>query len=81
MLLRTSESSGAVFVRTDQLDGETDWKLRLAISETQRLESDGQLFNVPASMYVEKPQRDIHSFIGTFTRVTINFITCFFFSN
>lgn len=28
ILLRTSEESGASFIRTDQLDGETDWKLR-----------------------------------------------------
>ena len=28
VLLRTTEQSGACFIRTDQLDGETDWKLR-----------------------------------------------------
>lgn len=28
VLLRTTERSGASFIRTDQLDGETDWKLR-----------------------------------------------------
>lgn len=70
ILLRTSEPSGTVFVRTDQLDGETDWKLRIAIPETQRLESDQHLFNISSSLYVEKPQRDIHSFIGTFQRVS-----------
>ncbi len=30
VLLRTSDSSGTCFIRTDQLDGETDWKLRVA---------------------------------------------------
>lgn len=30
-------SSGSCFVRTDQLDGETDWKLRLPVACTQRL--------------------------------------------
>lgn len=30
VLLRTTEESGASFIRTDQLDGETDWKLRCA---------------------------------------------------
>jgi P-type E1-E2 ATPase len=69
VLLRTTERSGACFVRTDQLDGETDWKLRLAVPATQKLESDHQLFDIRASLFVEKPQRDIHSFIGTFTRV------------
>lgn len=69
VLLRTSERSGSVFVRTDQLDGETDWKLRLAVPATQKLQSDQHLFELNASIYAEKPQKDIHSFIGTFTRV------------
>ncbi|XP_018322977.1 probable phospholipid-transporting ATPase IIB isoform X2 [Agrilus planipennis] len=68
VLLRTSERSGTVFVRTDQLDGETDWKLRLAIPATQKLPSDSHLFDINASIYAEKPQKDIHSFIGTFIR-------------
>ncbi|XP_044738524.1 probable phospholipid-transporting ATPase IIB isoform X3 [Chrysoperla carnea] len=68
VLLRTSERTGAVFVRTDQLDGETDWKLRLAVPTTQKLPSNDHLFLIQASIYAEKPQRDIHSFIGTFTR-------------
>uniref|UniRef100_A0A6M2E149 Phospholipid-transporting ATPase n=1 Tax=Xenopsylla cheopis TaxID=163159 RepID=A0A6M2E149_XENCH len=67
VLLRTSEKSGSVFIRTDQLDGETDWKLRLAIPATQKLASDNDLFLTNASLFIEKPQRDIHSFIGTFT--------------
>lgn len=73
ILLRTSEPTGAVFIRTDQLDGETDWKLRLAVSETQRLQNDQQLFTISSSLYVERPQRDIHSFIGTFHRVSTVF--------
>ena len=35
ILLYTTEKSGSVFIKTDQLDGETDWKLRKAISITQ----------------------------------------------
>lgn len=73
VLLRTTEKSGACFVRTDQLDGETDWKLRLAVPATQKLENNSQLFDIKASLYVEKPQKDIHSFIGTFSRVGIKF--------
>jgi phospholipid-translocating ATPase len=34
LLLYTTEKSGAVFIRTDQLDGETDWKLRKAVALT-----------------------------------------------
>lgn len=28
ILLRTNETMGTVFIRTDQLDGEIDWKVR-----------------------------------------------------
>lgn len=35
LLLYTTEKNGSVFIRTDQLDGETDWKLRKAVSITQ----------------------------------------------
>ena len=38
VLLKTSEKSGTCFIRTDQLDGETDWKLRVAVSTTQNLD-------------------------------------------
>lgn len=77
VLLRTTEKSGACFVRTDQLDGETDWKLRLAVPATQKLENNSQLFDIKASIYVEKPQKDIHSFIGTFTRVKFEVFSYF----
>ncbi|XP_037068803.1 probable phospholipid-transporting ATPase IIB [Pollicipes pollicipes] len=68
VLLRTTERSGACFIRTDQLDGETDWKLRLAVSSTQKLARSTHLFGIDAEVYAEKPQKDIHNFIGTFTR-------------
>lgn len=78
VLIRTTEKSGACFVRTDQLDGETDWKLRLAVPDTQKLENDMQLFDISASLFVEKPNRDIHSFAGTFSRVSSFLQTCVF---
>uniref|UniRef100_H3CBZ1 P-type ATPase N-terminal domain-containing protein n=1 Tax=Tetraodon nigroviridis TaxID=99883 RepID=H3CBZ1_TETNG len=37
IFLRTSEKNGACFIRTDQLDGETDWKLKVAVGCTQCL--------------------------------------------
>lgn len=79
VLLRTTEKSGACFVRTDQMDGETDWKLRLAIGDTQKLDCDARLFDITATIFAEKPQRDIHSFIGTFRRVIILYF--FFYIN
>ena len=69
VLVRTTEKSGSCFIRTDQLDGETDWKLRLAVTETQKLTFDTDLFQLDASVFAEKPQRDIHTFIGTFKKV------------
>src|SRR5690606_10969837 len=46
ILLRTHEKTGSIFIRTDQLDGETDWKLRVAISSLQKLIDDYQLFTI-----------------------------------
>ncbi|XP_047683978.1 probable phospholipid-transporting ATPase IIB isoform X3 [Prionailurus viverrinus] len=68
VFLRTSEKAGSCFIRTDQLDGETDWKLKVAVSCTQRLPALGDLFSISAYVYAQKPQLDIHSFEGTFTR-------------
>ncbi|KAJ1328997.1 putative phospholipid-transporting ATPase NEO1 [Microdochium nivale] len=54
--------SGETFIRTDQLDGETDWKLRLASSLTQSL---------PLEEFVRlrvtggKPDKKVNDFAGT----------------
>ncbi|KAF9458109.1 hypothetical protein BDZ94DRAFT_1174287 [Collybia nuda] len=66
VLLRTSDASGTCFIRTDQLDGETDWKLRVAVPECQKLD-EGDLIRLDAEIYADAPIKDIHSFIGTFT--------------
>jgi phospholipid-translocating ATPase len=55
ILLRTSDSSGTCFIRTDQLDGETDWKLRVAVPATQKLHSDQELLNLDAEIYGVSP--------------------------
>ena len=41
---------GTCFVRTDQLDGETDWKLRVALSQTQKM-SDRDLMELRGELY------------------------------
>ncbi|KAG1146885.1 hypothetical protein G6F37_005178 [Rhizopus arrhizus] len=69
ILLRTTEETGASFIRTDQLDGETDWKLRLAIPSLQRLNSDQDLLNMRGHVYADAPHKDIHNFVGTITIV------------
>ncbi|KAI1802250.1 phospholipid-translocating P-type ATPase [Daldinia bambusicola] len=54
-------SSGETFIRTDQLDGETDWKLRLASVLTQSL---------PVEEFVRvrvtggKPDKRVNEFVG-----------------
>uniref|UniRef100_A0A8C6U1G9 Phospholipid-transporting ATPase n=1 Tax=Neogobius melanostomus TaxID=47308 RepID=A0A8C6U1G9_9GOBI len=68
IFLRTSERNGSCFLRTDQLDGETDWKLRLPVACTQRLPTAGDLLQIRSYVYAEEPNIDIHNFIGTFTR-------------
>ena len=65
--LRTNEEEGASFIRTDQLDGETDWKLRRSVASTQSLPADDVIFRLRASVYAEKPKKDIYDFVGTIT--------------
>lgn len=52
VLLRTSdEASGTCFIRTDQLDGETDWKLRVAVPVCQKMHSETALLTLDAEVY------------------------------
>ncbi|KIL64320.1 hypothetical protein M378DRAFT_192664 [Amanita muscaria Koide BX008] len=66
VLLHTSDTSGTCFIRTDQLDGETDWKLRVAVPECQKLVEE-DIVRLDADIYADAPIKDIHTFIGTFT--------------
>jgi phospholipid-translocating ATPase len=50
-ILRVSDASGTAFVRTDQLDGETDWKMKIATSFTQKLDNDMQIFDHECVIY------------------------------
>lgn len=61
ILLQSSESTGESFIKTDQLDGETDWKLRVACALTQPLSASGLC---KISITAEHPQKDIHTFLG-----------------
>lgn len=70
LLLRTTEKTGASFIRTDQLDGETDWKLRRAVSSTQKLPNDDALAALRASIYIERPKKDIYKY-GLFPCVLV----------
>lgn len=67
IFLRTSEASGCSYIRTDQLDGETDWKLRKAVCSTQQLASAQDMTKLEAVVCAEPPNKDIYRFNGTFT--------------
>ncbi|KAL4446594.1 hypothetical protein ABPG74_005532 [Tetrahymena malaccensis] len=65
ILICTQEEDGTVFIRTDQLDGETDWKLRKAIKYTQKRKNyDLQKLN--GCVRADVPRIDIYKFFGLF---------------
>lgn len=55
-------SGGETFIRTDQLDGETDWKLRLASPLSQNLPSEEL---VRLRVTGGKPDKKVNEFVGT----------------
>ena len=65
LLLYTDQKNGAVFIKTDQLDGETDWKLRKSIALTQEeYVTNPNLTQFDADIIIEKPHKDIYSVKG-----------------
>ncbi|CAH1766915.1 6016_t:CDS:10, partial [Entrophospora sp. SA101] len=65
LLLRTTETSGACFIRTDQLD----------VPFCQKLPSDNSLLQIDADIYADIPQKDIHKFVGNFLKQGMNNVT------
>lgn len=55
-------AGGEAFIRTDQLDGETDWKLRLASALAQDL-STGHFTRLRVT--ANKPDKKVNEFVGT----------------
>lgn len=69
VVLSTGEEDGTVFIRTDQLDGETDWKLRKAIKFTHNFITKNDyssIFNLLATVNADEPILDIYKFEGFF---------------
>ena len=57
-----SDGVGETFIRTDQLDGETDWKLRIASPLTQTLDPrDFTRLKIVAG----RPSKEVNEFVGT----------------
>lgn len=59
VLLCTSEEEGTCFIRTDQLDGETDWKLKVAVARTQGMGKE-KVGAAEGSLYGQFP--GVHAF-------------------
>ncbi|KCZ74925.1 hypothetical protein H311_04105, partial [Anncaliia algerae PRA109] len=61
IILKTINLDGEIFIRTDQLDGETDWKLRQSVKLTQGIKIP-ELFKIKVDF--EPPSKEIYSFYG-----------------
>ena len=57
-------TSGNLFIRTDQLDGETDWKLRKTPNLTQNLNSLDELIKCDGYIHFDPPGKMIYEFKG-----------------
>ena len=68
IVLKTFNESNdnQAFIRTDQLDGETDWKLRKAPGITQQME-EKQFFANDSTVECEPPSKLIYNFEGVVT--------------
>lgn len=64
IILKTSDRSGSVFIGTDQLDGETDWKLRIAPVCTQQAESFEDFLYFKGFVEAAPPSRNIYESQG-----------------
>ncbi|OAG31003.1 phospholipid-translocating ATPase [Nematocida sp. ERTm5] len=64
ILLKTEEVNGSIFVRTDQLDGETDWKIKMSHSVFQHMDGFDKVAKSYFEVIAEPPSKDIYSFNG-----------------
>jgi phospholipid-translocating ATPase len=63
IVIKTLDDHGSLFVRTDQLDGETDWKLRKAPGLTQKVQLD-ELTSIQGFIQIDPPNKMIYEFKG-----------------
>ena len=70
VVLYTNSPSESVFVRTDQLDGETDWKLRFPVAFLQKSLKGTTLYknlkSFPGHIETGAPNELIYEFAGAF---------------
>lgn len=60
----TTEAKGTIFIRTDQLDGETDWKLRRAIGFIQNKGTPDNIPSLLGEIVANPPNNKIYDFQG-----------------
>lgn len=63
--LDDTHHTDTLFIRTDQLDGETDWKLRRAVSISPTFARDEDLLHSRILINAEPPKPEIYDFVGT----------------
>ena len=67
VVLSTSEPTGSIFIKTDQLDGETDWKIRRSVRLTHSILFNDKFANIEKCYLRYAPAcDDIYDFIGNF---------------
>ncbi|EGR27281.1 phospholipid-translocating p-type flippase family protein, putative [Ichthyophthirius multifiliis] len=69
ILLSTNDISGDVFIKTDQLDGETDWKLRKPVFKSQSLfhqKGIQGIFESKGEFQIGAPIENIYKFQGLY---------------
>ena len=66
VILTTSEPTGSIFIKTDQLDGETDWKVRRAIRSTHSVMFNDNFAHVDGKVLYAPACDDIYDFVGSF---------------
>lgn len=65
LILGTRQSAGIVYLKTDQLDGETDWKVRESMKTFQAsLNSGADFESVNYSISIPRPSNKIYEFRG-----------------
>ncbi|XP_068840460.1 phospholipid-transporting ATPase IB-like [Capricornis sumatraensis] len=65
VLISSSEPQATCFVATSNLDGETNLKIRQALSETATMKTEKQLSSLSGKIKCEEPNFHFNSFMGT----------------
>uniref|UniRef100_A0AC11CPE5 Uncharacterized protein n=1 Tax=Ovis aries TaxID=9940 RepID=A0AC11CPE5_SHEEP len=65
VLISSSEPQATCFVATSNLDGETNLKIRQALSETATMKTEKELSSLSGKIKCEEPNFHFNSFMGT----------------